>query len=103
MGWRWLTVAGVVSHAPCKLMGILVTPSAADAACVVYNGESDKDPVTFSAVLATKDTQGFTFPEGLELNRGLYVGSLANITGVLVMWKPKAGRAGAVELEEVGE
>ena len=88
MGWRWLTTAGVISHARCKLKGLVVTPSAADAGCTVYNGESDKDPVAFSVVLATKDSQPLSFPDGLEFDRGLYVGSFSNLTGVLVIWEP---------------
>ena len=88
MGHRWLTSAGVITHGSCKLLGLLVTPSAADAACTVYNGESDKDPVAFSIVLATKDSQPFIFPGGLELDRGLYISPLTNITGVLVIWEP---------------
>ena len=89
MGHRWLTVAGVITHGPCRLKGLLVTPSAADAGCTVYNGESIGDPVAFSVILATKDSKPFSFPDGLELDRGLYVGSFANITGVLVIWEPK--------------
>ena len=89
MGRRWITAAEVISHHPCVLKGVVVTPSAADAACVIYDGEGTGDPVILSLVLATKDTAPFIFPEGIELNRGLYVGSFANITGVLVIWEPK--------------
>ena len=88
MGWRWVTQAQVIAHAPCKLWGLLVTPSAASAACTVYNGESDQDPVAFSVDVATVDSKPFNFPRGLELDRGLYIGSLTNITGVLVIWEP---------------
>ncbi len=87
MGWRWLTKAEVISRGPCKLKGLVVTPLAIDAGCTVYNGESDKDPVALSVILATKDSKPFNFPDGLELERGLYVGSFANITGVLVLWE----------------
>ena len=89
MGSIWLTAAGIITHQPCKLLGLLVTPSAADATCTVYNGESATDPVAFSVVLATKDTKLFSFPGGLELDRGLYISPLTNITGVLVIWEPK--------------
>ena len=89
MGWRWLTAAEVVSHRPCVLKGLVVTPSAAAAACTVYNGESDQDPVAFSIEVANQDTRPFNFPDGLELDRGLYVGGFTNITGVLVVWEPK--------------
>lgn len=87
MGHRWLTVAGVITHGPCKLLGLVVTPSADAAACTVYNGESDKDPVAFSIFLATRNTKSFNFPGGLELDRGLYISPLTNITGVLVIWE----------------
>ena len=88
MSWRWLTKAGVISRTRCKLKGLVVTPSAADATCTVYNGESDKDPVAFTVLLGTKDTKSYMFPDGLELERGLYVGSFTSITGVLVIWEP---------------
>ena len=87
MGHRWLTAAGVIAHGPCKLKGLVVTPSAAAAECKVYNGESDKDPVALEIVVATQDSKPFNFPDGLELERGLYVGSFTNITGVLVIWE----------------
>lgn len=88
MGHRWLTVAGVITHGPCKLLGLLVTPSAADAACTIYNGESTGDPIAFSILLGTKDSKLFSFPGGLELDRGLYISPLTNITGVLAIWEP---------------
>ena len=89
MCWRWLTEAGVVSRRPCKLKGLLLTPSAAAAGCTVYNGESDQDPEALSIAISTEDSREFTFPGGLELDRGLYLGGFANITGVLVAWEPK--------------
>jgi hypothetical protein len=89
MSWRWLAAAGVVSRRACVLKGLIVTPSAATAACTVYNGESDQDPVAFSIAVATQVSRPFNFPDGLELDRGLYVGNFTNITGVLVIWEPK--------------
>jgi len=89
MGHRWLTAAGVITQRPCKLLGLLVTPSVADAACTVYNGESATDPVAFSILLGTKDSRLFSFPGGLELDNGLYISPLTGITGVLVIWEPK--------------
>ena len=86
MSWRWLAAAGVVSHTRCRLKGLVVTPSAVDAVCTVYNGESEQDPVAFSVLLGTKDTKPYMFPDGLELEKGLYVGSFTSITGVLVIW-----------------
>ena len=88
MGWRWLTAAEVISHNPCNLKGILVTPSAASAECKFYNGESDQDPIAFEVFLTTQDTLPVNFPDGLKLDRGLYVGALTNVTGVLVIWEP---------------
>ena len=87
MGHRWLAAAGVVAHEECKLLGLLVNPSLADAECKVYNGESTDDPVAFEVFLATRDTKLYYFPGGLKLDRGLYVGSFTNITGVLVLWE----------------
>jgi hypothetical protein len=89
MSWRWLAAAGVVSRRTCVLKGLIVTPSTAAAACTVYNGESDQDPVAFSIAVATQDSRPFSVPDGLELDRGLYVGNFTNITGVLVVWEPK--------------
>lgn len=89
MGWKWLTQAMVVSHDPCRLKGLVVTPSAAAAECTVYNGEGTDDPVALSIVLNAQDSFPFDFPEGIELDRGLYVGSFTNITGVLVLWEPR--------------
>jgi len=87
MGHRWLPGPEVLTRRPCKLLGLLVTPSAADAECKVYNGESTADPVAFEVFLTTRNTKSFSFPGGLELDRGLYVGSFTNMTGVLVSWE----------------
>jgi hypothetical protein len=67
----------------------VVTPSAASAGFTIYNGEGDTDPVALSIAVATEDSRDFSFPSGLELDRGLYVGNFTSITGVLVIWEPK--------------
>ena len=103
MGWRYLTQAEVIAHAPCKLKGLLVDPAAADACIIVYNGESAKDPVVLTIFLATKNAKIFPFPGGLELDRGLYVGTFINITSVLVMWEPLPWQKRKGEAKEVEE
>jgi len=85
--WEWLTAARSCTTKACTLLGLLVTPSAIDAICTVYNGKSTSSPVVLNVYLATKDTKNFDFGDGLKLNRGLFVGSFTNITGVLARWK----------------
>ena len=84
---RWITAAQLITEQPCKLIGLLVTPSAADAQCILYDGESTVAPVLLSVYLVTRNTQNFNFPEGVIATRGLFVGSFTNITGVLVRWE----------------
>jgi hypothetical protein len=85
--WEWITAARLVTKRKCRLMALVVTPSAANAEVKIYNGDSTSEPVVFSIYLATQNSQPYNFGEGLPLDRGLYVGSFTNITGVLVQWK----------------
>lgn len=86
-GWTWITAAQVITKKPCKLLGLVVTPSAINAEVKVYDGEGDTDPQILSVFLATKDSREYNFPGGIKTDRGLYIGSFTTITGVLVRWE----------------
>ena len=86
-GWEWITAARVITAKPCRLLGLVVTPSLANSECKVYDGESADSPAVMEIFLTTKNTKIFEFTGGLHLDRGLYVGSFTNITGVLVRWE----------------
>lgn len=85
--WDWITVARLVTARKCRLMALTITPSAANAECYIHNGASASDPVVLRVYLATQNSQLFDFGEGLLLERGLYIGSFTNITGVLAQWQ----------------
>lgn len=86
-GWRWATVAQVITNKPCKLLGLVVTPSAVNAEVKVYDGENTTAPPILEVFLATKDTLELNFPGGIKTDRGLYIGSFTSITGVLIRWE----------------
>lgn len=88
MAWIWCTHAQVITKRPCKLHGVTVTPSAVNAECILYDGESDKDPVIVELFSSVKVSWPHCFGKALETHRGLYVGSFAAITGVLINWEP---------------
>ena len=85
--WRWITAAQVITKKPCKLLGLMVTPSATNAEVKVYDGENTTDPLILEVFLATKDSKEYNFPGGVKTDRGLYIASFTNITGVLVRWE----------------
>lgn len=85
--WEWITAARLVTGRKCRLMALVVTPSAANAEVKAYNGGGTTDPQILSIYLATQNSTEYHFGEGLLLDRGLYIGSFTNITGVLVQWK----------------
>ena len=85
--WRWTTVAQVLTKKPCNLLGLVVTPSAANAELKVYDGEGNTDPIILEVFLANKHSRQYNFPGGVKTDRGLYIGSFTSITGVLVRWE----------------
>jgi hypothetical protein len=87
MAWRWATSAQALTLRPCRLLGLVVTPSAVNAEVTVYDGENTLSPPVLGIFLATKDSKEFNFPQPLELSRGLFVGSFTSISGVLVIWE----------------
>ena len=86
MAWVWCTHAQVITKRPCKIHGVMVTPSAAIAEVFLYDGESDKDPEIFSLYTSVRVSWPHCFAKPLETHRGLYVGKFTGITGVLINW-----------------
>jgi hypothetical protein len=86
-GWEWITVARPLTKRPCRLKALIVTPSAANSEMKVYDGGGTADPPVLSIYLAAQNSQPYYFGQGLLLDRGLYIGSFTNITGVLVQWE----------------
>ena len=87
MEWVWVTTAQVISNRPCRLLGLVVTPSSTNSVAKVYDGENTTAPEVFETFLDTKRTWQHNFGAGLKLNRGLYIGSFTSITGILVHWE----------------
>ena len=87
MDWRWIVSAEKVSQRPCRVRGLVVTPSAATASMTVYDGEGEGDPVILTVALVTANSLPIDLGEGLPSNRGLYIGNFTNITGVLVLYE----------------
>lgn len=86
-GWEWLTAARVITHKPCRLLELVITPSGATSEIKVYDGENTDSPIILEAILKYEDTKQLNFPGGLQTARGLYIGSFTDITGVLVRWE----------------
>jgi len=86
-GWEWVTAARVITHKPCRLLGLVVTPSGDTASFTIHDGENATAPTIATIKLPTKDSTPFNFPGGIKTDRGLYVGTLTGITGVLVQWE----------------
>jgi len=78
----------VISERPCNLLGLVVTPSGDKAEVTVYDGQGTGDPVILTAVVAAKDTKPIDLSGGIRTNRGLFIGSFTDITGILVIWEP---------------
>jgi hypothetical protein len=87
MAWRWVTTAQAISDRPVKLVALVVTPSNTNSEVVLYDGDNTSSPQIMSAFLAIKVTQCVLLGVGIKTHRGLYVGSLTSITGVLVVWE----------------
>lgn len=88
MAWTWATTAQVISKRPCRLFGVIMTPSASNAGCKIYDGESAEDPPIGTIYTAVKVTRQWHVAGGLETHRGLYVGAFDKVEGILVVWEP---------------
>jgi len=86
-GWEWITAARVITHKPCRLLGLVITPSNATSEIKVYDGENTSSPPILEVVLKSDDTKQLNFPGGIQTDRGLFVGAFTDITGVLVQWE----------------
>lgn len=85
--WEWVTAARILTHKPCRLLGLIVTPSAANAQLTLYDGENTTAPVIVTIFSSAKISWPFCFHEGIETDRGLFIGGFTNITGALVQWE----------------
>lgn len=88
MAWTWATKAQVITKRPCKIHGITVTPSAVNAECTFYDGESSLEPVIVNLFSSVKVSWPHCFSKPIVTKRGLYVGSFKFITGILINWEP---------------
>lgn len=86
-GWEWITAARLITSKPCRLLSLIITPSTATAIVIVYDGENTSAPVILQADLVVQETMQLNFPGGIKTDRGLFIGSFTDITGVLVQWE----------------
>lgn len=85
--WDYITGARVISQRRCKLLDIVITPSATNSELTIYNGENTTAPVILAFFNSVKVSWALDFHEGIICDRGLYFGSFTSITGVLVQWE----------------
>ena len=88
MAWIWCTKAQIITKRPCRLFNVIMTPSANDAGCKIYDGESARDPPIGIIYTDVKVTREYYVDGGLETHRGLYVGAFDKVEGLLVIWEP---------------
>ncbi|GAI41379.1 unnamed protein product [marine sediment metagenome] len=86
-GWTHLLAAGVVTHKPCRLLGIIVTPAGNTSAVTIYDGENTTAPIICKVIVKDTLTFPLTFPGGVQTDRGLFLGSFDDMYGVLVLWE----------------
>ncbi|GAI03240.1 unnamed protein product [marine sediment metagenome] len=65
-----------------------MTPSGDNASIRIYDGESAEDPMIGHVYTSIKVTREYHIAGGLETHRGLYIGALDHVEGVLVIWEP---------------
>ncbi|MBA7560744.1 hypothetical protein ES708_02375 [subsurface metagenome] len=88
MAWTWCTTEQVITKRPCLLKNVIMTPSANNAGCKLYDGESTQDPPIGTIFTDAKVTREYHVEGGLETHRGLYIGNFDKVEGVLVIWEP---------------
>lgn len=89
--WKYITADECLSNGACELVYAKLTPAAAAGSAILYNGENDKgDKIT------ELNTAGLTNcecspPVPIYCRRGLYVGSVTTVDGILVLWRELGG------------
>lgn len=87
--YRYLTVDGIVSSRPCKLLSVLVvTDGGGPGKVELYDEVGAVENRKFATLLCSgNDSYHFRW-QGLELQRGLYVDFVEKADYVTVEWEP---------------
>lgn len=87
--WNYLTVDGIVSGRPCKLLSVVVTTDGTGPGKVILYDERSAVSGREIAVLLCEGNLSHVFRwAGLELTRGLYVDIVEKADYVTVEWEP---------------
>lgn len=87
--FTYLTVDGIVSTRPCKLLSVILSQEASGTGEVrLYDERSAEGSRLFATLLLNGDGSCQFRWEGLELQRGLYVDIYNKVDYVTVEWEP---------------
>jgi len=84
-GYILLTASTKVYNKACKLKSIILTGDGTNATYAdIYDGDSTSDPQVARLRVSATDSKKFTWPDGLDLERGLYISFETNLKFVTV-------------------
>lgn len=79
-GYVLLTASAKVFNKACKLKSIILTGDGTNATYVdIYDGDSTSDPQVARLRVLGTTSKKFSWTEGLELGRGLYISFETNL------------------------
>lgn len=85
--WAWLIANRLLSHGPCELVYVYMTPSGAETGTIIYNGQGTTGDVVVTLVAVVATGHKFAPRKPVYCDKGLYVVKGSATTGVFVMWR----------------
>uniref|UniRef100_A0A6H1ZWU4 Uncharacterized protein n=1 Tax=viral metagenome TaxID=1070528 RepID=A0A6H1ZWU4_9ZZZZ len=90
IGWIYLTATQTIHRKACKLFSIVVTPDGTNNTYAdVYDGENTNEPKVTRLRVVSTTSKKFSWPKGLDLQRGLHIVFETNLQAVTVESKSK--------------
>lgn len=87
--YRYMTVDGIVTASPCRLLSVLVTTDGGGPGKVeLYDEQGAEGSRKFATLLCSANQAKMFSWTGLELQRGLYVDIVEKADYITVEWEP---------------
>jgi len=85
--WKYVTGDEQLSTGACELVYARLTPAAKAGSAILYNGENDQGDKIVELNTADLHNCECSPPVPVYCRRGLYVGSVTTVDGILIIWR----------------
>jgi len=85
--WKWVTADELLSHGACEFLYARLTPPTDAASAILYDGENDLGTQILKIATGGLYNSECKPSKPIYCRKGLYVGSLTALAGLLVQWR----------------